>query len=205
MILIFTFIKSLQYDGNYQNSSSSKRVSFDDSIQEEVIEIPIDLDNCQNNKEKLRKGFLIKVLGIVFFQLIVTSIFPTVCVLVPSVGDVFKNSEYLTTYIVFDTVAIFISLIFLFFFKDKHPYNLLILTLFTLCISFLVGITCLAYQPATIAQGFLLTLGDVLLCGGAVFFWRKTKLFIFGYIIINLIFILNNFGLTLFLIIRCSK
>ena len=24
-----------------------KRVSFDDSIQEEVIEIPIDLDNCQ--------------------------------------------------------------------------------------------------------------------------------------------------------------
>ena len=131
------------------------------------------------------------MLGIVFFQLIVTSIFPTVCVLVPSVGDVFKNSEYLTTYIVFDTVAIFISLIFLFFFKDKHPYNLLILTLFTLCISFLVGITCLAYQPATIAQGFLLTLGDVLLCGGAVFFWRKTKLFIFGYIIINLIFILS--------------
>ena len=91
------------------------------------------------NENLVRKGFIRKVYGILTMQLLCTAFF---CVLgVSSNGyAAFVHTHSWT--IAFAGIASFVLLLSLLCFKDVYPKNLLLLSGFTLCESYLVGAVC---------------------------------------------------------------
>mmetsp|Transcript_20366 Transcript_20366/g.37925 ORF Transcript_20366/g.37925 Transcript_20366/m.37925 type:complete len:246 (-) Transcript_20366:37-774(-) len=112
---------------------------------------PVDLE------KQHRIGFIRKVYGILTFQLLVTVAMSALMMFNPAVSAfVLTHSwPYYTA-----MVLTFVLLIFLFCFQNVSPVNMILLTLWTICIGYTVGLVCALYQ----AVGY----GDLILQAAAI-------------------------------------
>lgn len=105
----------------------------------------------------LRMGFIRKVFGIIAFQLVLTA-----CMV-----GVFMNNDTVQDKIASMNVWMFLGVLFLpllllfplYMLRKKHPHNMVMLTVWTIAQSVLVGICCSAYSPGMVIRALVLTAG----------------------------------------------
>ncbi|KAL1312173.1 hypothetical protein AAHE18_16G018500 [Arachis hypogaea] len=91
---------------------------------------------------QLRWSFIRKVYCIIAFQLLITIAVASVVVFVRPIAHFFVGSTAgLALYIVL-LIAPFITLCPLFYYHKRHPINYILLFIFTVTISFAIGLTC---------------------------------------------------------------
>jgi hypothetical protein len=141
------------------------------------------LEDCSN---KTRNEFIIKVYIVVCLQLLTSLIFGIITYTSKSVQDYVLSSP--GTYII-SIIALFVSLLLLMCLKHKYPLNIILLSIFTLSMSYGLGIVCLSYSPKIVFQALVLTFGITF--GLSLFTWyNKEKDFsilgniLFGFMII---------------------
>lgn len=141
------------------------------------------LEDCSN---KTRNEFIIKVYSVVCLQLLTSLIFGIITYTSKSVQDYVLSSP--GTYII-SIITLFVSLLLLMCLKHKYPLNIILLSIFTLSMSYGLGIVCLSYSPKIVFQALVLTFGITF--GLSLFTWyNKEKDFsilgnvLFGFMII---------------------
>ncbi|CAL4893466.1 unnamed protein product [Urochloa decumbens] len=87
----------------------------------------------------LRWGFVRKVYGILAAQLLLTTAVSALTVLHPTLNATLSDSPGLALVL---AVLPFILMIPLYHYQHKHPHNFVFLGLFTLCLSFSIGVAC---------------------------------------------------------------
>ncbi|KAM7259670.1 hypothetical protein ACFE04_015411 [Oxalis oulophora] len=106
---------------------------------------------------ELRWYFIRKVYGIIFSQLLLTIAIVVIIVNVKPINKFFAiHSNSLPLRIVL-IVTPFIILCPMFYFRQKHPVNFVLLTIFTVSVAVLVGITCVYTEGKVIYESMILT------------------------------------------------
>ncbi|KAJ4820490.1 Bax inhibitor-1 family protein [Rhynchospora pubera] len=95
---------------------------------------------------ELRWGLIRKIYSIVTVQILLTVAVASVVVFVPPVTTFFVTTTPGLVLYIFLIIFPFIVLCPLYYYYQKHPVNLLLLGLFTVAISFAVGLTLCFYQ-----------------------------------------------------------
>mmetsp|Transcript_48873 Transcript_48873/g.122132 ORF Transcript_48873/g.122132 Transcript_48873/m.122132 type:complete len:269 (+) Transcript_48873:31-837(+) len=104
----------------------------------------------EQTRRAVQKDFLFKVYGILAMQLAVTVAFCALFMLVPAVtGFALENQLPIVLITIIPTFAIIFALMWL---KNKHPWNGILLVVFTLCQSVLIGTICAIYQDRNMGQ-----------------------------------------------------
>ncbi|KAG9155679.1 hypothetical protein Leryth_003956 [Lithospermum erythrorhizon] len=110
---------------------------------------------------ELRWGFIRKIYSIVSIQLLLTIAVASVVVFVDPVKVFFATTSIgLAVYIFFIFVP-FIILCPLYYYHKKHPYNYILLGLYTVALAFPVGLTC-AFTRKVILESVILTVAVVI-------------------------------------------
>ncbi|CAA7040791.1 unnamed protein product [Microthlaspi erraticum] len=109
-------------------------------------------------ENQLRWGFIRKVYGILSAQLLLTTLISAVVVLNPPVNDLLTGSPGL---LLFLCIVPFILIWPLHIYHQKHPINLILLALFTISLSFTVGVSCAMTEGRIVLQALILTLSVV--------------------------------------------
>ncbi|KAJ8527241.1 hypothetical protein K7X08_029718 [Anisodus acutangulus] len=118
---------------------------------------PTMLENPQ-----LRWAFIRKVYSILTLQLLITIAVASVVVTVhPIAHFIVSTGAGLALYIVL-IITPFITLCPLYYYHQKHPVNFLLLGLFTVSLSFVVGLTCAFTSGKVILESVILTAAVVL-------------------------------------------
>ncbi|CAH8826341.1 unnamed protein product [Trichobilharzia szidati] len=126
---------------------------------------PIEKDFAYNNNVAnahvtIRLRFLRKVYGILFTQLLITSLCAGVMMaLKPVLLDSLRQNAWVPFLLFISTFAILISLMWK---RQETPTNFVLLFLFTLCESILVGYVVITYSATVVLQAFALTTAVVL-------------------------------------------
>ena len=103
--------------------------------------------------------FLRKIYSILIYQLAIT--------VAMTAGAMYNENikNYVLTHtgpLIAGTVFSFVFLIALFCYKDHHPTNMILLTLFTICVSYTVAVTCAVYTSQgyekLVIKAFLITI-----------------------------------------------
>eukprot|EP00884_Botryococcus_braunii_P000946 jgi/Botrbrau1/10852/Bobra.0025s0030.1 len=103
---------------------------------------------------QLRWGFIKKVYGIIASQLVLTAIVAGTILASPPVRSfVTSNAIFQITFALLPLVG----LIPLYIYQRSHPHNLIILGLWTVCISVGVGSACTLYEPAVVLEALVIT------------------------------------------------
>ncbi|KAL1312172.1 hypothetical protein HN51_038777 [Arachis hypogaea] len=106
---------------------------------------------------QLRWSFIRKVYCIIAFQLLITIAVASVVVFVRPIAHFFVGSTAgLALYIVL-LIAPFITLCPLFYYHKRHPINYILLFIFTVTISFAIGLTCAFTSGKVILESVILT------------------------------------------------
>ncbi|CAG8740657.1 29301_t:CDS:2, partial [Gigaspora margarita] len=143
----------------YNNENEKNRKHNDGN---HIVEIPDDAAKAQEIKNTLqtdrqiRMAFIRKVYGLLTLQLLTTVAISLFFMYFQPAKD-FVNNYQLLFYI--SWLAAFVVLIFLFWLRKKHPFNLILLVLFTLCISYGVGSVVSLYSQQIVLEAFLITFG----------------------------------------------
>ncbi|XP_072951983.1 protein LIFEGUARD 2-like [Typha angustifolia] len=111
---------------------------------------------------QLRWAFIRKVYCIVSLQILTTAGVSAAVNFVPPILQFFHSNTP-------GSLAVFILLIILpllvmipmIYFQESHPINLLLLGLFTVCISFAIGLACISTSGKVILEAAVLTFGVV--------------------------------------------
>merc|ERR1712166_638525 len=151
-------------EGNYSGKPSS---NYADLEADQVV-LAREVANCS---AEVRAGFIRKVYGILSMQLILTVVGAATFMFVES-----ARSFALSSTGVFYT-ALFLSfpvLFGLFCYKNKHPVNMYLLTLFTVCEAHTVGVICAVYYE----QGYGEIVLQALLLTAAVFISLTSYVFV---------------------------
>ncbi|AQK62357.1 hypothetical protein Zm00014a_035337 [Zea mays] len=106
---------------------------------------------------ELRWAFVRKIYVILTVQLAMTAAVSAFVVKVPAVSNFFVSSNAGIALYIFLIVLPFIVLCPLHYYHQKHPINLLLLGLFTVAISFAVGMTCAFTSGKIILEAAILT------------------------------------------------
>lgn len=111
-----------------------------------------------NNKINNR-NFLRKIYGILLYQLIITVFMCYFAMYNGTIQNyVLKNSAPLVA----GTILSFVFLFMLFCYQDSYPYNMWILTAFTISISYTIATTCASYvslgYKTLVIKSFLITI-----------------------------------------------
>ena len=186
------------------------------NIKEESYDL-LEEDNTEASmKQKIRIDFIRKVYGILLFQVILTTIIVYLSI----------TTTFFTTYLFPNFIWVYVSIFGLFFtlllllvfdsISRSVPLNYIILTIFTLCESYIVALSTSYYDPlsvlicAGITCGIVLALTlyaiftktDVTVCGGTL---ASLSIILFILTIIGLFFpslfyqtLVNSCGLFLF-------
>ncbi|KAF0912785.1 hypothetical protein E2562_019010 [Oryza meyeriana var. granulata] len=111
---------------------------------------------------QLRWAFIRKVYVIVAVQLLVTVAVAAAVNLIEPIKTFFqgRKPEVLAAYVII-LVAPLIMMLPMIYFRNKHPINLFFLFLFTVCISFSVGMGCLSKNGTVIFEAAAITLAVV--------------------------------------------
>ncbi|KAG9153978.1 hypothetical protein Leryth_000494 [Lithospermum erythrorhizon] len=111
---------------------------------------------------ELRWGFIRKIYSIIAIQLLITIAVASVVVTVEPIKVFFATtSAGLALYIVLIFVP-FIILCPLYYYYQRHPYNYLLLGIFTVALAFVVGLTCAFTSGKVILESVILTAAVVI-------------------------------------------
>lgn len=137
---------------------------------EKNIDVDEDLDKEINRK--IRNGFISKVLGIIFYQLIIT----TIVISLALFNNNFKHLLLTSTFLyVISIIATFVIVLLPICYKDVFrsvPTNYILLTIFTLCLSYIVAIFTCQFTPRSV----LVILGlTIIIVGGLTIYALTTK------------------------------
>ncbi|CAG8770566.1 27656_t:CDS:2, partial [Dentiscutata erythropus] len=143
----------------YSNEIEKDRKLTDDS---HIVEIPDDAAKAQEIKntlqtdKQIRMAFVRKVYGLLTLQLLTTVGVSLLFMFYQPAKD-FVNNYQLLFYI--SWLVAFLVLILLFWLRKRHPFNLILLLLFTLCISYGIGSVVSLYSQQIVLEAFLITFG----------------------------------------------
>ena len=156
-------MQSAQGEASY----SGKPSSYAD-LEGEPVMMAREVANCS---AEVKAGFIRKVYGILSIQLMFTVIGAATFMFVES-----ARTFALSSMGVFYTAALLpIPVLFaLFCYKDKHPVNLYLLSLFTVCEAYTVGVVCAVYQQ----QGYGMIVLQALLLTAAIFISLTSYVFV---------------------------
>ncbi|XP_010548892.1 PREDICTED: BI1-like protein [Tarenaya hassleriana] len=124
-----------------------------------------------DGENQLRWGFIRKVYGILSGQLLLTTVISASVVLNPSVTDLLTGSSGI---LLFLCIVPFVLIWPLHIYHQKHPLNLILLGLFTVSLSFTVGVTCANTDGRIVLEALILTL-TVVASLTAYTFWAAKK------------------------------
>ncbi|GJM96899.1 hypothetical protein PR202_ga13774 [Eleusine coracana subsp. coracana] len=143
----------------------------------------------------LRWAFVRKIYVILAIQLAMTAAVSAFVVKVPAVSAFFVSSNAGIALYIFLIILPFIVLCPLHYYHQKHPVNLLLLGLFTVAISFAVGMTCAFTSGKIILEAAILTAVVVISLTGYTFWAAKRGYdfnflgpFLFGSLMVLLVF-----------------
>ncbi|TNN08523.1 Protein lifeguard 4 isoform 3 [Schistosoma japonicum] len=112
-------------------------------------------NNVSNAHVTIRLRFLRKVYGILFTQLLLTSLCAgTMMMLKPILLENLQQNVWLPIVLIFSTFGILLALMWK---RRESPTNFVLLYLFTLCESLLVGYAVITYSATVVLQAFILT------------------------------------------------
>ncbi|KAJ3702470.1 hypothetical protein LUZ61_006175 [Rhynchospora tenuis] len=106
---------------------------------------------------ELRWGLIRKIYSIVSVQILLTVAVASIVVFIPPVTTFFVTTTPGLVLYIFLIIFPFIVLCPLYYYYQKHPVNLLLLGLFTVAISFAVGLTCAFTSGKVILEAAILT------------------------------------------------
>jgi FtsH-binding integral membrane protein len=121
-------------------------------------------------ENQLRWGFIRKVYGILSAQILLTTIVSVITVFYTPLNLLLRGNSPLLLFLVF---LPFIFLIPLLRYQQKHPHNYILLGLFTLSISFTVGVTCANTDGKIVLEALILTSAVVSSLTGYAFYASK--------------------------------
>ncbi|GMP56655.1 hypothetical protein CsSME_00021065 [Camellia sinensis var. sinensis] len=122
-------------------------------------------------ENQLRWGFIRKVYGILAAQLVLTTVVSSITVLYPPVTDLLKGNSGLFLFLLFLPLILLWPL---YVYQQKHPLNLIILGLFTMCLSLTVGVSCANTDGRIVLEALILTSAVVVSLTGYTF-WASKK------------------------------
>jgi len=134
----------------YDNNNDSRNITVNETK----------FQNDEFNKNEIsgiiRMGFIRKVYGIITFQLLITISLSSL-----SFFDIFRTF-FLTNFWLFWTFFALniVMIILIAFFRNlvrRVPINYIILTLWTICISYMVATICAKYEPSIVITAAVLT------------------------------------------------
>ncbi|OAY61634.1 protein LIFEGUARD 4 [Manihot esculenta] len=146
---------------------------------------------------QLRWAFIRKVYSILSFQLLATIAVASVVVSVHPIANFFVSTGTgLALYIVL-IITPFVALCPLYYYHQKHPVNYLLLGIFTISLSFAVGLTCAFTSGKVILESVILTT-VVVLSLTLYTFWAARRghdfnflgPFLFGAVLVLMVFAL---------------
>lgn len=111
---------------------------------------------------ELRWGFIRKVYVILCFQLLLTVAVASVVVFVHPINDFVLHTPAGLALYILTIVLTFIILCPLHIYQKRHPVNLILLMIFTLLISFSVGLTCSTRSGKVVLEAGILTCAVVI-------------------------------------------
>ncbi|XP_066332911.1 protein LIFEGUARD 2-like [Miscanthus floridulus] len=148
---------------------------------------------------QLRWAFIRKVYAIVCLQLLLTVAVAATVNLVGAIGDFFRSR---TMGAIAATIAVIIFpilvMIPMIIYRKRHPVNLVLLALFTVGISFAVGLSCLSAKGPVILEAVVITM-VVVLGLTAYTFWAAKQGYDFEFLgpfLVAALLILMLFGLV---------
>ncbi|KAJ4793499.1 Bax inhibitor-1 family protein [Rhynchospora pubera] len=106
---------------------------------------------------ELRWAFIRKVYSILAIQMLLTVVVASIVVFVRPVANFFVSTPAGIGLYIFLLILPFIVLCPLYFYYQYHPVNLLLLGLFTVAMSFAVGLTCAFTKGEIILESVILT------------------------------------------------
>ena len=132
----------------------------------------IDSDIDKQISQKMRSGFIVKVFGIIFYQICITAIVISLGLFNNSFTNILlKSSALYITCFISTFVLVLLPLCVPGAF-NKVPLNYIILTLFTLSYSYLLAVLTCLYKPQSVLTTLFLTLVVV---GALILYAMKTK------------------------------
>ncbi|XP_058737950.1 protein LIFEGUARD 4-like [Vicia villosa] len=146
---------------------------------------------------ELRWGFIRKVYTIVSIQLLFTAGFASLFVFFPPARDFVRYNQFRIVVLIVAVIFTFIFLFALSKYYNKHPVNLILLGLYTLCMSVTVGFVCAFAKSMIVLEAALLT-GVVVLCLTLYTFWgvkRGQDFSFLGPFLFASLMVLFTFGL----------
>jgi FtsH-binding integral membrane protein len=125
------------------------------------------LDYFSINNKLIRNGFIKKVFGIVSIQLLITTIVSYLFMTNTSVQNLVLGPHQTLLYVI-SVIIMFVTLLCLLFIRElckKYPINYAILLLFTLAVSYTVGLVTTQYQSISIVYVCGLTVSTCIVLG----------------------------------------
>ncbi|KAD7117866.1 hypothetical protein E3N88_05134 [Mikania micrantha] len=134
----------------------------------------------QMEDPQLRWGFIRKVYSILTLQLLLTVIIATIVVVTPRINQFFRTQTGLIVYLIIAICTIIIALL-MSLFMNRHPLNMIMLGLFTVAFSVMVGVSCVFSKGKIILEASILT--TVIVVSLTLFtFWAAKKGYDFNFL-----------------------
>ena len=124
-----------------------------------------------SGENQLRWGFIRKVYGILAAQIVLTTIVSSVTVLYSPVNELLRGNNGLLLFLM---IMPFILLYPMYVYQQRHPLNFIFLGLFTVCLSFTVGVACANTEGRIVLEALILTSVVVASLTGYTF-WASKK------------------------------
>ncbi|KAI3710125.1 hypothetical protein L2E82_39899 [Cichorium intybus] len=134
----------------------------------------------QMEDPQLRWGFIRKVYAILTIQMLLTALIASIVVLTPRINQFFRTQTGLIVYIIIAIITIIILLVMQLF-MNRHPVNIVMLGLFTVAFSIMVGVSCVFSKGRIILEASLLT--SVMVVSLTLFtFWAAKRGYDFNFL-----------------------
>ncbi|CAI9292845.1 unnamed protein product [Lactuca saligna] len=134
----------------------------------------------QMEDPQLRWGFIRKVYSILTLQLLLTVLIASIVVLTPRINQFFRTQTGLIVYLIIAIITMIVLLVMQLF-MNRHPHNIVMLGLFTVMFSVMVGVSCVFSKGKIIMEASLLT--SVMVVSLTLFtFWAAKRGYDFNFL-----------------------
>ncbi|KAG0475433.1 hypothetical protein HPP92_015119 [Vanilla planifolia] len=162
---------------------------------------------------QMRWAFIRKVYSIVTLQILITIAISAIVVFYRPIPDFFlSRTTSAIVALVFLSISPFLVMIPMIFLRDKHPWNMFLLGLFTICFSMVIGLSCVTRSGKAILEAAVLT---AVVVGGLTMytFWAAKRghdfnflgpflsaalLVMMVYVLVQIFFPLGKIGTTIY-------
>ncbi|KAL7592455.1 hypothetical protein Lser_V15G32417 [Lactuca serriola] len=134
----------------------------------------------QMEDPQLRWGFIRKVYSILTLQLLLTVLIASIVVLTPRINQFFRTQTGLIVYLIIAIITMIVLLVMQLL-MNRHPHNIIMLGLFTVMFSVMVGVSCVFSKGKIIMEASLLT--SVMVVSLTLFtFWAAKRGYDFNFL-----------------------